>query len=102
PVDGRAPPCRRRVGEHVQPLRPDLAVRRLQGVRFRARGRPPRAWALPEVRRVSRPTSPPWVGYLATLHPASSLPPDPQPEAHGSAPIRRRSIHTSYRERNAP
>ena len=30
---------RRRLGEHLQPVRPDFAVRRLQGVRLRARGR---------------------------------------------------------------
>ena len=45
PVHGQADEGRRRLGEHVQPLRPDLAVRRLQGVRLRARGRharPPR------------------------------------------------------------
>ena len=30
---------RRRLGEHVQPVRPDLAVRRLQGIGLRARGR---------------------------------------------------------------
>ena len=50
-----APPAGRgRVGEHVQPLRPRLAVRRLQGVGLRPRGRPPRARGLPEVRRVTR------------------------------------------------
>ena len=38
---------RRRLGEHVQPLRPDLAVRRLQGVRLRPRGRAARARAVP-------------------------------------------------------
>ena len=43
------------LGEHVQPLRPGLAVRRLQGVRLRPRGRPARARAVPGVRRVSRP-----------------------------------------------
>ena len=47
PLDGRAPARRRRLGEHVQPLRPGLAVRRLQGVRLRPRGRPPRARAVP-------------------------------------------------------
>jgi aldehyde dehydrogenase (NAD+) len=36
PVDGRAPARGRRVGEHVQPLRSDVAVRRLQGVRLRS------------------------------------------------------------------
>ena len=30
---------RRRLGQHVQPVRPDVAVRRLQGIRLRARGR---------------------------------------------------------------
>ena len=41
---------RRRLGEHVQPLRPGVAVRRLQGVRLRPRGRPPRARAVSELR----------------------------------------------------
>ena len=54
PLDGRAAAGRRRLGEHVQPLRPGVAVRRLQGVRVRPRGRPARARAVPEVRRVSR------------------------------------------------
>src|SRR4029077_18381560 len=39
PVDGRAHARRRRVGEHVQPLRPDVAVRRIQGIWLRPRGR---------------------------------------------------------------
>ena len=39
---------------------PDVAVRRLRS-RLRPRGRPPRARAVPEVRRVSAPRSPPWV-----------------------------------------
>ena len=38
---------RRGVGEHVQPLRPGLAVRRLQGVGLRPRRRPARAGGLP-------------------------------------------------------
>ena len=45
PGDGLADAGRRRLGEHVQPLRPDLAVRWLQGIGLRARGRharPPR------------------------------------------------------------
>ncbi len=33
PVDGRAAEGRRRLGEHVQPVRPGVAVRRLQGER---------------------------------------------------------------------
>ena len=51
PLDGRAPARRRRLGEHVQPLRPRVAVRRLQGVGLRARGRPPRAGAVSRLRR---------------------------------------------------
>ncbi len=42
PLDGAAAPGGRRVGEHVQPLRSRVAVRRLQGVWLRPRGRPPR------------------------------------------------------------
>jgi len=36
PVDGEPPAGRRGVGQHLQPLRPDVAVRRLQGVGLRA------------------------------------------------------------------
>ena len=36
PPHGQADEGRRRLGEHVQPVRPDLAVRRLQGVRASA------------------------------------------------------------------
>ena len=50
PLDGRAAPRRRRLGEHVQPLRPGEPVRRLQGVRLRPRGRAARARAVPRVR----------------------------------------------------
>src|SRR5439155_1422762 len=39
PLDGGAHARRRRVGEHVQPLRPDFAFRRLQGIWLRPRGR---------------------------------------------------------------
>ena len=46
PLDGEPAARRRRLGEHVQPLRPDVAVRRLQGVGLRPRGRPPRARAV--------------------------------------------------------
>ncbi len=49
----RAAARRRGVGEHLQPLRPGVAVRRLQGVRVRSRGRAATAWGLPEVRRVT-------------------------------------------------
>ena len=51
PLDGRAAARRRRLGEHVQPLRPDEPVRRLQGVGLRPRGRPARPRAVPRVRR---------------------------------------------------
>ena len=64
PLDGRAAPRRRRVGEHVQPLRPDLAVRRLPRVGLRPRGR---------VARAAAPPTPTLGGVLATLHPAPSL-----------------------------
>ena len=43
PLDDPADAGRRRLGQHVQPLRPDEPVRRLQGVRLRPRGRRPRA-----------------------------------------------------------
>ena len=45
--DDRRHEGRRGVGQHLQPLRPDLAVRRLQGVRLRPRGRHPRPGRLP-------------------------------------------------------
>jgi hypothetical protein len=50
PLDGPAPARRRRLGEHVQPLRPELTVRRLPRVRVRPRGRTPRARAVPAAR----------------------------------------------------
>jgi hypothetical protein len=48
PVDGAAPARRGHLGEHVQPLRPGLALRRLQGVRLRPGRRP--AWLDPYLR----------------------------------------------------
>ena len=39
---------RRGLGQHVQQVRPDQPVRRLQGVGLRPRGRPPRPGGLPE------------------------------------------------------
>ena len=45
--DGRPAARRRRVGQHVQQVRPDQPVRRLQGVGLRPRGRPPRIGGLP-------------------------------------------------------
>ena len=48
PVDGRPAARRRGLGQHVQPVRPDLAVRRLQGVR---------ATAARAAATASRPTS---------------------------------------------
>ena len=47
PVDGQPAAGRRRLGQHVQPLRPDQPLRRLQGVGLRPRGRPPRTGGLP-------------------------------------------------------
>ena len=47
PVDGRRPARRRRLGQHVQQVRPGQPVRRLQGVGLRPRGRPPRPGGLP-------------------------------------------------------
>src|SRR4051812_24627900 len=42
------------MGEHLQPLRSDEPVRRLQGVRLRPRGRPARARSVSQRRRVVR------------------------------------------------
>ena len=47
PVDGRPPPGRGGVGQHLQQVRSGLTVRRLQGVRIRTRGRTARAAGLP-------------------------------------------------------
>ncbi len=47
PLDGARAARRRRLGQHVQPLRSGLAVRRLQGIGLRPRGRPARAGGLP-------------------------------------------------------
>ncbi len=47
PLDGRPAPRRRGVGQHVQQVRPDQPLRRLQGVGLRPRGRPPRSGGLP-------------------------------------------------------
>src|SRR5690606_25371784 len=56
PVDGRPAPCGRGLGQHVQQVRPDQPLRRLQGVRVRPRGRPPRPGRLRQdgSRRMSR------------------------------------------------
>ena len=57
--DGRPAARRRGLGQHVQQVRPDLAVRRLQGVRLRPRGRPARAGgatSMPESRLAVRKT----------------------------------------------
>ena len=48
PLDGRPAQGRCRVGQHVQPVRPDEPVRWIQGVRVRPRGRSPRSRALRE------------------------------------------------------
>ena len=47
PLDGGTAAGRRRLGQHLQQVRPGLAVRRLQGVGLRPRGRPPRPGRLP-------------------------------------------------------
>ena len=54
PLDGGQAEGRRRLGEHVQPLRPRVAVRRLQGVRLRPRGRPARARAVSAASRTRK------------------------------------------------
>ena len=48
PPHGQQAEGRRGVGQHVQQVRPDQPVRRLQGVRLRPRGRTPRPRRLPE------------------------------------------------------
>ena len=53
PGRGRAA-RRRRLAEHLQQVRPDGRVRRLQGERLRPRGRPVRPAAVPEGGRMSR------------------------------------------------
>ena len=50
PGDGLRAAGRRGLGEHVQPVRPDGGVRRVQGIRVRPRGRAGRARRLPEHR----------------------------------------------------
>ncbi len=54
PLDGRPHARGRRLGQYLQPVRPGVPVRRVQGVRVRARGRPPRARGVPEVRMSAR------------------------------------------------
>ena len=79
PLDGRPAAGRRRVGQHLQPLRPDLAVRRLQGVRATAARAAATAW---------RPTS--------RLETASEPHGDPQPEA---PPRRAQDLQALHRRR---
>src|SRR6266540_236425 len=47
PRDGEAAARRGGVGQHLQPFRPGVSVRRLPGVRLRPRGRPSRPGRLP-------------------------------------------------------
>ena len=67
PRDGVAHAGGRRLGQHVQPVRPDLAVRRLQGVGFRARGRHARPARL-------RPAGGPLMATAATARRATGRP----------------------------
>ena len=71
PLDGPAAAGRRRLGEHLQPLRPDLAVRRLQGVRVRSRGRPPRSRGLREVRLTRLPVAKTYKLFIGGAFPRS-------------------------------
>ena len=59
PLDGQPAARRRGVGQHVQPVRPGVAVRRLQGVGLRPRGRPRTGW---------RPTSTSEHGHVGGPH----------------------------------
>src|SRR5690606_9919856 len=59
-------PRRGRLGQHLQQVRPDRAVRRLQGERHGPRGRPARARRLPGPRRVNRPARTPRVPVAKT------------------------------------
>ena len=54
PAGGRRAARRRRVGQHVQQVRPDQPLRWLQGVGLRPRGRPPRSGGLPASERPHR------------------------------------------------
>src|SRR5439155_21810886 len=51
PVDGGAAARRGRLGKHLQPFRPGVALRRLQGVRLRTRGWSSWTRAVPRLRR---------------------------------------------------
>src|SRR5439155_4175480 len=71
PLDGAAAAGRRDLGEHVQPLRPRLAVRRLQGVGLRPRGRAARARAVPGVRMSRLPVRKTYKLYIGGEFPRS-------------------------------
>ena len=68
---------RRGVAEHLQPLRPDRGLRRLQGERLRPRGRAGGAAAVPAggrvtpARRCARPTSSTWAARSCARSPGA-------------------------------
>ena len=71
PGHGPAAARGRDLGEHVQPLRPGLAVRRLQGVRLRPRRRSPRSGAVPGVRMSRLPVKKTYKLYIGGEFPRS-------------------------------
>ena len=71
PRDGAEAPGGRDLGEHVQPLRSRLAVRRLQGVGLRPRGRAPWARAVPGVRLSRLPVNKTYKLYIGGAFPRS-------------------------------
>ena len=73
---------RRRLGQHVQSLRPDFAVRRLQGVRLRPRRRPPRPAGVPRSG---------WQSLMADLDSEAGCRADPAVQARGPGARQRRN-----------
>src|SRR5262249_29600458 len=102
-LDGTAASRRRRVGEHVQPVRPDLTVRRLQGIRFRPRGRAARARAIPEVRRMSRlPVKKTYKLFIGGSLPRSESRRPYDPGGHNLARAPRKDARDAVRAPRAP
>src|SRR5262249_34615518 len=77
PVDGAADAGRRGVGEHLQPVRPGVAVGRVKGVGLRPGGRPARPGRVPRRRRRR--------GRIMTSKPADRSRPDTDTDT-GAAP----------------